>query len=300
MHKECGESRGFFFNFYCIRQGDEDEEESDREGELMTPLLRAVPGTLTHQLACAADGGPLALRLVHAAHAEVSVRGPDGKFTRVVDGGCGLRRQISDLGLACPDNSTLDSGHCVAALLRRGGRVVSLCQLEPRGTNKTLMLLPTGSFRLASGTPALQSVAVALGVGRSDAFGNLLKGYLADLRVFGRASDGSLLALRPFPVAPQRGHLLPEFEIETAAKAARRKSRRKDAGAPRESIFAVGNGILSLTPFDEEDHCSLGACFDGSLQLRAWNTSTGEYAAHRSLAASLRGMCSSQMHDRLY
>lgn len=260
---------------------------------VFSPLLRAVPGTLTHQLACSADSGPLALRLVHTTQAEVSVRGPEGKLSRVVDAGCGLRRQTLDVGLACQNTTALDSGACVAALLRRGGRVVSLCQLQARGTKKTLMLSPIGSFRLTSGIQSLQSVAVALGVRRSLSFGDMAKGQLANIRVFGRVNDGSLLALRPFLVARQRGHLLPEFELETAAAAAKRRrvTGRTDSFA-QEKLFAVRSGVLSVTSFGEDGSCSLDADFGGSLQLLAWNTTTGEHVAYRSLAASLRAMCS--------
>lgn len=264
------------------------------------PLLRAVPGTLTHQLACSAQYGPLALRLVHATQAEVSLYGPDGKLGRVVDAGCGLRRQTWDVGLACQNATALDSGDCVAALLRRGGRAVSLCRLQARGTKKTLMLSPMGSFRLTSGIQSLQSVAVALGVDRSFSFGDMATGHLADVRVFGRVNDGSLLALRPFLVATQRGHLLPEFELETpAAAAARRRTTGQADGVEDERLFALGSGVLSVTPSDENERCTSDAGFGGGFQLLAWNTTTGEHVAYRSLAASLRAICSPLGSDRI-
>lgn len=287
------------YNLWCT-----DPEKSDwckvaepTTPEFMTavsPLLRAIPGTLAHQLACSADNGPLALRLVHTTQAEVSVRGPEGKLSRVVDAGCGLRKQTWDFGLDCQNTTALDSGVCVAALLRRGGRVVSLCHLQARGTNKTLMLSPIGSFRLTSGIQSLQSVAVALEVRRSLSFGNMAKGHLANVRVFGRVNDGSLLALRPFLASFQRGHLLPEFELETAAAAAavRRKATRQTDSFARERLFAARSGVLSVTSFGEDDRCSSDADFGGSLQLSAWNTTTGERVAYRSLAASLRELCS--------
>jgi len=298
-HNECGEGA---FSFWCFKPPDECSSE-EGEPEFMTPfapLLRAAPGSLTHQLACSAQHGPLTLRLVHATQAEVSFYGPDGKWGRVVDAGCGLRRQTWDVGLACQNATALDSGDCIAALLRRGGRAVSLCQLQAHGSKKTLMLSPMGSFRLTAGIKSLQSVAIARGVDRSFSFGDTVTGHLADVRLYGRVGDGSLLALRPFSVATQRGLLLPEFELETAAAAAARRRTTGQADAVEEErLFALGSGVLSVTQYDESGRCTSEAALGGGFQLLAWNTTTGEHSAHRSLAASLRAVCSLRGSDKM-
>jgi len=80
--------------------------------------------------------------------------------------------------------------------------------------------------------------------------------------------------------------------METAAAAAaRRRTTGQSVGVEEESLFALGSGLLSVTQYDESARCMSDAAFGGGFQLLAWNTTTGEHSAHRSLASSLRAVC---------
>ncbi|CAE8662459.1 unnamed protein product [Polarella glacialis] len=230
----------------------------------------------------------------------------------VVDFGCGLRQPWLDLSVTCPPGN---SSGCIAVLLRRGGRLSSVCRLRRRG--RALVLSPLASLRLAPGVPSLQGLAA--GLRRRGA-------RVQDLQLFGRTAHTasrvhddslrwdvlqrqhlqrlkeedtrqtedpgeSLIALRLQNPKLTRGlersfTLVPEFEVETSPAIS---VGAKSSSVPRKSherLLVAGSALLSLVPTEDEDlegegsTCSFQDRQVPSLRLRAWDLVTGEIALH--------------------
>jgi len=253
--------------------------------------------------ACFASHRLLVVRSVHAGRAEV-IFGRSGSIAwNVVDAGCGFRLHDVDVGVACRPSAELKSGRCVGVVLRRGGRILSVCPLLGRSTR--LHALPAaGSFHIAPGTAALQRFAVAyherISVNMS------VRGSFAHLRVFGRTSDGALLAFRPAThvATMPRLVLLPSFEVEPATS---RSLAVFTSLAARERLHVVGTTLLSLasgstcgaasgTGHYHRHRCSgQGAgdhCDDFCIsKLVVWNlAASGERTTHR-VRGTLRSLC---------
>eukprot|EP00927_Polykrikos_kofoidii_P067456 TRINITY_DN6294_c0_g1_i7.p1 TRINITY_DN6294_c0_g1~~TRINITY_DN6294_c0_g1_i7.p1 ORF type:complete len:1148 (+),score=189.53 TRINITY_DN6294_c0_g1_i7:67-3510(+) len=202
------------------------------------------------------------------------------------DGGCNLRQPVAGMSLACRQSGDLSSGQCFLAVLRRGGRALSLCRVEASGRvaggSGDLRLVPTTTLRLVSGAPSLRYVALGwrsgtsgksfdLGGGggntgrgsgawpfvgaaaarRGDGRGGVINDDLRALRVFGRGITGDLLAFRIGATASRqdRALLFPESELEPPLrgfKSAQAEADRYGAEEQSERLLVVGDVLLSL------------------------------------------------------
>eukprot|EP00927_Polykrikos_kofoidii_P067454 TRINITY_DN6294_c0_g1_i5.p1 TRINITY_DN6294_c0_g1~~TRINITY_DN6294_c0_g1_i5.p1 ORF type:complete len:1129 (+),score=191.96 TRINITY_DN6294_c0_g1_i5:67-3453(+) len=202
------------------------------------------------------------------------------------DGGCNLRQPVAGLSLACRPSGDLSSGQCFLAVLRRGGRALSLCRVEASGRvaggSGDLRLVPTTTLRLVSGAPSLRYVALgwrrgtggksfdigggwdydgggsgawpfvgAAAARRGDGRGGAINDVLRALRVFGRGITVDLLAFRIGAAASQqdRALLFPESELEPPVrgfKSAQAAADRYGAAEESERLLVVGDMLLSL------------------------------------------------------
>uniref|UniRef100_A0A7S1A0C2 Uncharacterized protein n=1 Tax=Noctiluca scintillans TaxID=2966 RepID=A0A7S1A0C2_NOCSC len=160
----------------------------------------------------------------------------------VAEGGCSLRRPTLDVAMACDE----ENRRCVAALLRPGGREVSLCRVVRRGgPDGHVRLMSATSVRVMVGAPSLQQLGLAVAVDGK-------RGLLDSLRFYGRGADGSLLMFRADQFEGGYGRLIPEAEIEgpTSISATSQGSVSRAALEEGERLFATSSVLVMLTARD--------------------------------------------------
>lgn len=263
----------------------------DLQGGLPTALLTADVANVWD--VCATDGELPMMHLVHAGRIEVGTRA-----FAVGDAGCGLRRPVTDTALACRQRGGPEG--CVAALLRRGGRQVTLCKVRRRG--RRLVMERAASLRTMPGAPPLHRLAAGWEQ-------QAMAGSLKELRLYGRSVNGALLALRPGSAvrlgdrgeAPYGGSLqtlVPLFELEQTPMnnivtvlgvgADRLASFTSAKEAARKELLVVSHGaLLSIGSLTGIAKSPIRTAKQGGLKLSAWDLATGTEASH-SLAAGTK------------
>lgn len=185
----------------------------------------------------------------------------------VAEGGCSLRRPTLDVAMACDE----ENRRCVAALLRPGGREVSLCRVVRRGgPDGRVRLMSATSVRVMVGAPSLQQLGLAVAVDGK-------RGLLDSLRFYGRGADGSLLMFRADQFVGGYGRLIPQAEIEGPASisATSQGSVSRAALEEGERLFATSSVLVMLTARDggrrraSEDAASVCEAAHGQVVLES-------------------------------
>jgi len=154
---------------------------------------------------------------------------------RFKDVGCGLQRTGNlDMSVACSH----PSGTCTVAVLRRGGRSVSLCllgsEVSTSGGGTLRLLRAWRVLRLAQGAVPLTQIALAAYANDTEA-----------VRLYAHDEHGALLALRLLRVAHRRQSMLlaPHYDVAQAHQLEVGES----VNGQKQTLLASADRVFSVT-----------------------------------------------------
>jgi len=188
------------------------------------------------------------------------IRSPPLKHFAFVDRGCGFRQPSLELSMACQGINS-ERPQCIAAFPHRGGRSVTVCRVQWRGTSPGFVRM--ASFRLPLEFPPVMRLAV----GWNPVAPTAARASVRDVRFAARTTHGALIILQLAESEMQGGRrrLVPSFEIESAQGPTRGSGK----------LVFVDNTLFSIVSAARE--AGFSQCASASRpRLDAWDLSSGQ------------------------